>query len=326
MITSPAFLSQPTPPSGGGRPQRSDWALQPVADGEAPPVLPPKHGGAPKRAGPGQRRRGPNPNSGAARTLESALNGLLLLAGLVFGLAWYFQDRLPQPPDLLPTLAQAPVQTPLEAPLFQFSYRGHDYEVKTFAEYELWGVIVSHNNISGVGDIYHNADSLDTKDICVLWGGNVAGDDYLHVKFSSGAWTCYFEYPQGVSFNAREVSNNHLITDSPAIRKQIDGLRRGDQVHLRGRLVGYRDRLWADFWRNSSLSRLDGGNGACEVVFVEALEILKSANPQWRAAYHISGWVALALLVLRALLLLAELSRPVDERLSRPAWKNTSRP
>ena len=102
-------------------------------------------------------------------------------------------------------------------------------------------------------------------------------------------WTCYYEYPAGVAFSESEVSNNHPITDSPAVRRQIDGLRRGDQVHLRGRLVGYRDRLWGEFWRNSSLTRGDSGNGACEVVFVEEVEVLKPANPQWRKAYRMAG-------------------------------------
>jgi len=322
----PVFLSQSYPPDrpappGAGQPRPADWALQPAADGEPQPLPQAKRGGRPANPGPGKRGRNPAP-SGAGRALGWALNSLLLLAGAVSALAWLCQDRLPAPKELLPDLAQAPVQTPLQAPPFEFSYRSHDYEVKTFADYELWGVIVSHNNISGVGDIYHDADSLDTKDICVLWGGNTARDDYLRVSFSSGAWTCYYEYPAGVTFNASEVSNNHLITDSPVIRKQIDGLRRGDQVHLRGRLVGYRDRLWGNFWRNSSLTRADSGNGACEVVFVDDIEVLKPANPQWRAAFRISGWAALALLIVRALLFLAEMFRPVDERLSRPAWKN----
>ena len=312
-------ISKQQAPTGTGNPKPSGWKLQPADEDTQALPSPKRDGGKLKGTGKGKQR--PD-RSGAVRTIERALNSLLLLTGLLFGLAWHRQERLPQPQDLRPELFQAPLQTPLEDLPFQFSYRNHDYEVKTFADYELWGVIVSHNNISGVGDIYHDADSLDTKDICVLWGGNTARDDYLRVSFSSGAWTCYYEYPAGVTFNASEVSNNHLITDSPVIRKQIDGLRRGDQVHLRGRLVGYRDRLWGNFWRNSSLTRADSGNGACEVVFVDDIEVLKPANPQWRAAFRISGWAALALLIVRALLFLAEMFRPVDERLSRPAWKN----
>lgn len=241
---------------------------------------------------------------------------LLLAAALLWGLAWLRQDRLPGPSEIVPALSQAPLQTPLEARAFLFGYRRHNYQVKTFAEYELWGLIVSHNNISGVADIYHDADSLDTKDICVVWGASLARGDYLKARFSSGAWTCYYEYPEDAPLDAREVANNHLITDSDSLRRAINGLRRGDQVHIRGRLVGYRDTAFPDFWRNSSLTRADTGNGACEVVFVEGVEVLKPGNPRWRAAGRLAFWAVLALAALRAGLLLAELARPADGRLS----------
>ena len=305
-------------PADTGKPGIPDLEPPPVAGDESsqPPVPKPEvaPAGTARPAGRGRRRRA---ESSATRTIERWLNGLLLLSALAFGLAWHQQDRLPPPQALLPDLAQAPLQTPMEEPPFQFSYRKHDYEVKTFAAYELWGVIVSHNDISGLSDIYHTADSLDTKDICVLWGDNATRDDYLKTVFTSGAWTCNYEYPQGVTLNTNEVSNNHLITDSDSLRRTIDGLRRGDQVHVRGRLVGYHDLKSPDNWRNSSLIRTDSGNGACEVVFVEQLDVLKPANPGWRKLYRIAGVAGLVLLLIRSLFLLAELLKPADERLGR---------
>jgi hypothetical protein len=320
-ILSLSSSQHPDKPVVAGKPKPSEWDLQPVPEAEPQPSFQAKRTGAKEYSNPGGPKQAPNA-SGTTRAIEWTLNILLLLASSLFVIAWYMQDRLPKPDEMLPELAQSPVQTPLEDTSFQFNYRNHDYEVKTFAEYELWGVIVSHNNISGVGDIYHNSDSLDTKDICVLWGGNVAQDDYLRVSFSSGAWTCYYQYPEGVSFNTSEISNNHLITDSPKIRKQIEGLRIGDQVRMRGRLVGYRDIQWTNFWRNSSLVRTDTGNGACEVVFVEEIDVLKPGNAPWRKAGLTSGWAALILLAIRLIYLFGELFKPADERLSGFTWRN----
>jgi hypothetical protein len=56
---------------------------------------------------------------------------------------------------------------------------------------------------------------------------------------------------------------------------------------------------WTNFWRNSSLVRTDTGNGACEVVFVEEIEVLKLGNAPWRKAAQASGWAALILLAIR---------------------------
>jgi len=315
----PLSLEDPERPDG---PKPAAFDLDPPpASSEPVAEPPPPPPGEPPAASPRPPARPLKPyGNPTVRKIERGLNWLIILSGLAFGLAWYKQDRLPGPQQLLPELAQAPLQTPLEDESFQFSYRQHDYEVKTLAAYELWGVIVSHNNISGLSDIYHTADSLDTKDICVLWGDNAGRDDYLKARFTSGAWTCEYEYPQGVSLNNNEISNNHLITDNDSTRRAINGLRRGDQVHLRGRLVGYHDLKFPDAWRNSSLTRLDAGNGACEVVYVEELEVLKPANPQWRRLYRVAGWAAVLFLSIRTLFFIAYLFKPADERLGRYTW------
>lgn len=289
--------------------------LQPNAE-TPPPAVPPRQTGTPGQGRPARARHRPRRENGAEQALGPWLNGLLLLVAVVLGLAWTQKDRLPPPQELLPDLAQAPAQTPVEDAPFRFGYRKHEYEVKTLAAYELWGVIVSHNDITGLADIYHSADSFDTKDVCVLWGGNAGRDDYLKARFSSGAWTCYYEYPEGVSLNPQEVSNNHLITTSASLRKAINGLHKGDQIHFRGRLVSYRDLKAPEFWRTSSLTRSDSGNGACEVVLVEQLDVLKPGNPGWRKTYQLAAWAFLALLALRGLLFLRYLFQPADERLT----------
>jgi len=161
--------------------------------------------------------------------------------------------------------------------------------VRPVASYELWGLVVSHNDIKSVADIYHDRSSVDTKDLCVVWGDNLRRDDYRRVKFWSGPFTCYFRIPDGTAFALDGAGNNHLITDRPEVRRAIAGVHIGDQVHLRGLLVDYQMDDWEDFWRRTSTVRNDSD---CEVVFVQSLEVLRRGTPAWYAARRL-GWILL---------------------------------
>jgi hypothetical protein len=63
--------------------------------------------------------------------------------------------------------------------------------------------------------------------------------------------------------------------------------RKGDQVHLKGWLVSYGQK-GTPYRRMTSTTRNDRGNGACETIFINEFEILREANPGWRALYKLS--------------------------------------
>ena len=66
-------------------------------------------------------------------------------------------------------------------------------------------------------------------------------------------------------------ANMHIIPADAGVRAMLDRVRPGELVHLEGFLV---DARRADGWRwNTSLTREDTGNGACELVFVESLTV-----------------------------------------------------
>lgn len=193
--------------------------------------------------------------------------------------------------SMLPALQQEPQQTATQEKPFQFTYRKRTYDVKPVANYKLWGYVVSHNDISSFSDIYHTKDSVDTKDLCVIWGPNVKDNQFHKVSFRSGSWTCYFRYPGGVRFSKSHLSNNHLVTDDAAVRRLISKVRVGDQVKFEGMLVNYKDSRRKYNWRKSSTTRKDTGNTACEVVFVRNLEILKRGTPFWYFLASVSFWL-----------------------------------
>jgi hypothetical protein len=209
---------------------------------------------------------------------------LALLALLL--LAWKQKGRLPSPSEIRPDLLQAPLQEATEREPFEFVYAGQTVRVRPVADYEIWGLVVSHNDIGSLADIYHDSSSVDTKDLCVVWGGNLQSGSLDKVTFESGPWTCYFSYPQGVRFDGREISNNHLVSDQDALREALAEVRVGDQIHVRGALVDYQLEDWGTHWRRSSKVRDDGGNGACEVLFFDEIEILARGTPFWYALFQ----------------------------------------
>jgi hypothetical protein len=93
------------------------------------------------------------------------------------------------------------------------------------------------------------------------------------------------------------------------MRDRIDAVRIGDQIHLKGLLVNYSARRMPHAWRMTSTTRNDSGNGACEVVFVEAIDILQHETPGWYTTYTLGRWSLLFLLVLKGGLLLREALR-----------------
>lgn len=230
--------------------------------------------------------------------MQRLLKKLFIVALVVTPMAWFFKGRLVDPGEIRPELSQEPTQEPTVAEPFSFVYKGKETRVRPVADYELWGLVVSHNNIKSIADMYHDSTSVDTKDLCVIWGPNLESDDYQRVNFRSGSFTCYYRYPAGVRFRARAASNNHLISDSYQIRSQIADVRVGDQVRLKGLLVDYQVEDWQDFWRKTSTVRSDSG---CEVLFVKEVEVLRAATPVWYSTYRL-GWLALIALPLLYLL------------------------
>ncbi len=218
------------------------------------------------------------------RALAAATLSLLLLLVL----SWTQKGDLPERAALSPALLEEPRQTATDREPFQMTYKGKAIEVHPVADYEITGLVVSHNNIESIADIYHDSTSVDTKDLCVIWGDNLRSDDYHDVEFKSGPWTCYFRYGPDTRFHDASLSNNHMVTDRTDLRRVLDRVRIGDQVRFKGSLVNYQVEDWGTFWRTSSLTRFDGGNGACEVVFFDELEVLAAGTPVWYFLFRAS--------------------------------------
>ena len=218
---------------------------------------------------------------------------------LAWAAAWLQTRTLPPREAILPELLAEPRQAPTERKGFGFEYRGLAYEVRPVASYELHGLVVSHNDIHGIADIYHDEDAVDTKDLCVIWGANLERDDYQRISFENTPTWCHWSWRSAdIRFDERAIANNHLVTDDDALRAALERVHVGDQVRFSGLLADYRDMRHPEFWRPTSTTRNDSGGGACEVVFFQELYILvPHAARAWQVR-RAMPWVIGALLAL----------------------------
>lgn len=202
---------------------------------------------------------------------------------------WWYKSQLPYPNEIIQAARSAPQQERTSSSSFDFDYGGVTYRIQPVAEYQLTGLVVSHNNTSGIGDIYHDSNSVDLKDLCLIWGSSFKNLAYQKVSFSSAPWTCYVKAQDRKvweQFDMYQLSNNHLIGATAEVRRIIKSVRIGDQVAIRGQLVRYFPENQPGLARNTSMVRTDTGNGACEVIFVEEISILKRGNPGWNTLWN----------------------------------------
>ncbi len=219
--------------------------------------------------------------------------GRLVLVALSLNFIWFFWWRmmpLPDPEVLEPEIEIAPIQKELEEGStldFEFTWQDKKFWVKPLYTYDLSGLVVSRNTYGSIVDPTNTGSQGRARDLCTVWGSNATSGVYQMMKFYSQNYTCWGDWGRKGAevrklFQSEELGNNHLITDNDLLRRRINSVDRGDQIRLSGYLVEYGrwDGSGKKYTiRRSSLTRTDGGNGACETIFVTDFEIIKKNHP-----------------------------------------------
>lgn len=191
---------------------------------------------------------------------------LFVIALLAWGAhSWWSKREVTHGPGVL--AAALPEQTDAD------NDRGFDmngYRITPLADYDITARVLSREDYR----IGREAD-LSTTDFALGW--NRMSDESVLKNISirqSGRF--YFWQVQEFPIPQREIevssANVHLIAADKNIARQLDGIRKGQVVHLKGQLVQAEAN---DGWKwRSSLSRDDTGAGACELLLVERIETL----------------------------------------------------
>ena len=215
---------------------------------------------------------------------------LLALSFIVLCVSFWKRNDFPDDIPLQPQLTQEPRQTAVNRASFQTEFNDVQYEISPLYEYELYGLVVSYRHHDGDAMLHESwNDHLNMADLCVVWQDSASTPFLNKLTFWNGQFTCNVSAPDQqswASFNMHQLSNNHLISDRPEIRKQIEDVSIGDQIYIKGWLSSYKNEFGNS--RGTSTRRDDGGNGACETIYVSEFQILRSMENGWQRIMYMS--------------------------------------
>ncbi len=221
--------------------------------------------------------------------------GTFFILSAVFAVTFFTHNTFRNVDDIAPGVLKDPIQSEVEdAHTINFTRDGYEYSLTPLYDYEISGLVVSKMDYRVFSiDKY---DSVFPGDLCMIWGPNVASRVYRNpaIKFSQDCRWCWVQWYGDVGFSMRELSNNHLLINSKALEAKFNSLVRGDQVKIKGKLVNVEAQMpgkpQTHITWHSSTNREDTGGGACEVIYVEDIRMLRKANELSDFLYNISRW------------------------------------
>ncbi len=227
------------------------------------------------------------------------LNTLLIVVSFVWLLVSFWKrNDLPRNVEFVPEIASEPAQTPTRERPFEVVFNDVRYLIEPEYEYDLTGMIVSYRHHDNNSRMHRLAsDHLNMLDVCVVWGDNTAGAELHKIDFWNGIFTCNVstrDMQAWESFDMDQLSNNHLISDDDYIRDRVRDIQIGDQIRVRGFLASYTSPAGK---RGTSTTRTDGGDGACETLFIQRFDILRHATSYWRISLIVSAMLLLVGLI-----------------------------
>lgn len=194
------------------------------------------------------------------------MNRFLILA-LVLAAAWSAMGKwekrpIAHAPGIL--VPEAPSQQKVPDSVFRFE----DYILSRRARFTIRARVLS-------AERYWLGREADLSPIDLALGWSVMSDEGLlaQIRVSQRGRWYYTSWQGALAVSEGQVVENsgnmHMIPSNSAIARKLKSLRPGDVVRLEGFLVDV-DHPSGWRWR-TSMSRVDSGAGACEIVYVEQL-------------------------------------------------------
>ena len=126
-----------------------------------------------------------------------------------------------------------------------------------------------------------DGNELVPYDVALGWGPMSDQAVLDHLEISQSNRFFFYQWQNAPPVAEKEIechaSNNHLIAANSAVAHVISGLYPGEIVTMQGYLVNVTKP--DGFHWNTSLSRTDTGNGACEVFYVTGVKAERPAVP-----------------------------------------------
>lgn len=184
--------------------------------------------------------------------------------------------------ETLQSSRQEPVQVMLEGAereciLKTLTLKQTPVHIRPLAAYQIVAQVISVRKY-----IFEENSAVAPLDIAVAWGRVPDSDIFPKLKFEHSFRWITFRYrdalPVDTAYLQSHIANIHIIPSSPQVRSQLAKIGKNRMVRLTGYLVALRgdreDGRWYE-WQ-SSLTRDDSGNHACELMWLEAVTVLET--------------------------------------------------
>jgi hypothetical protein len=191
-----------------------------------------------------------------------------IILGLILLGAYFWQGSGPITHEGLGQVApMQPVQT--DTAVGPFKYRD-SYAIRPLADFRIEARVLSRKRYR-----FDRAASICPVDLALGWGPMSDDDVLSHLRISqSGRWFHWRDKTLPIPRQEieRHAANMHLIPANRKVDRAIKSARPGDVVRFEGHLVKVHGE---DGWSwVSSLTRTDVGAGACEIVLVNAFQVM----------------------------------------------------
>ncbi|NOX17044.1 MAG: hypothetical protein GXO87_02030 [Chlorobi bacterium] len=192
---------------------------------------------------------------------------IFLFAAIIFAVIKFYPDNeIKQPPGIL--VKNPPISKPL--------VKGKKWTKDDFNFTALRSLKMEARVLGKESYWADSGSELSPYDLAVGWGPLSNQTVVDGIEFWQARRWLHWKFKKATSFN-REVelhtANMHIIPASDEVEDILDDVQTGNVVSLSGYLVSIkRD----DGWRWKSSTRWDDtGGGACEVVWLENIHILR---------------------------------------------------
>jgi len=111
-------------------------------------------------------------------------------------------------------------------------------------------------------------------DLALAWNELMLPENQKGITYTqSNRWYYYqfdSSFPLEQSYVNTHSANHHIIPANKTVFNAIDRVRIKEKIYIEGYLVNIKGKVdGKDVWRNTSLTRNDTGDGACEVFYVK---------------------------------------------------------
>ena len=170
--------------------------------------------------------------------------------------------------------SQDPIQKPINSPeLMVMEFKNSHFILTPVAEYKLSGVVVGRKTYSEDWE-----GKISPIDLAIAWGKLAEPEYSRYITYSHGNRWYFYQYKPGSPFDHSYViphsSNNHIIPANKNISLITKTIKKEDTIVLEGVLINLKGTYIGSpvVW-NTSLSRMDMGNGSCELFYVTKVRI-----------------------------------------------------